>query len=157
MSEEREAYQTEEKKYKTYTSYSGADMMVIVNGDIVGEVMSILWKEDLQSGTYTGYIDSMIFEDEPLIKQALRKTNAQAGTTLHIALGNEFGQKTMIEFVDVMFVDRVGKLDVDTAHLEERYTFTANDMAFAPQDLIPSEDLSEAEFNYEPKGESDGN
>lgn len=140
-------YEVELDKRRVFTTYSGADMSVFVNGRVVGEIEQIDWKEDMLDGVYDGYIDVTIFGDECGLKAALREQEGDE-TIFELHFMSEHGQSTIIEFVDITFVERKGVFSTDMTALMERYKFLASDMVFKPQNLIAFDPMDEAEGEH---------
>lgn len=147
MSEEAIEYEVEVDKGRVYTTYTGADFAVFVNGRVIGEALFLDWKEDMLSGSYDGYIDTVFFEGECSLKESLRYQEGDE-TILEVHLHNEFGQHTIIQFAEVEFVERKGIFSPDVETLTQRYKFLANDMIFNPQNLVSFDPTVEQEGEH---------
>jgi len=112
---------------RTVTTFSGADALVVLNGNIIGEVQNIVWNEDFQSGDdprVSGYVDVVMFETDGF-KNALVE-NLQ-DTKLCVVFSNEYGQQAWTQFIDPVFSDMDTEISVDMILQMARYNFTAED------------------------------
>lgn len=127
---------TEPPYMRTFSSFCGADMTVLCNGIIIGEVQNIEYKETLGFITgeppIKGFVDVVIFNDEPSIRSAIKhgKVIGTKEKTLRIYAADEFGNRMLVDFVDVEFTERVGSVSIDTVIPVEKYHFTAQDIVF---------------------------
>lgn len=131
---------------QSFITFSGADIMMIINGAIIGEAQSIHYEENLEFSmgpAIKGYVEIVVFDNEPGIRKALRtRPDPAEYPSLAMAAANEFGQKMIMAFKDVRFTTRTGKMDVDTVLLHERYHFEASDIVY----------LNDFEITHTPDG-----
>lgn len=107
----------------TVTSFSGADLIIEIDGQAIGEAQSISFTESFSEGSLiSGHIITTVFDrDTPAYDVARRR----APVTIRLRQANEFGQRAERVLENVMFTDRVGGVSVDDVFEAERYNFTA--------------------------------
>jgi len=113
------------------TSYSGADIMLLLNGRIIGEAQVIQYKENLTAEdkpSFEGHIEVVVLNREPAIREAIRQTEGEHSIVLLFA--NEYGDKMSIRFEELNFTERQGSFSVDDVIPTEKYFFECNDMVF---------------------------
>ncbi|RHW32006.1 hypothetical protein [Oceanobacillus profundus] len=110
---------------RTYIAFCGADLMVTINGEIVGELQELNWEEDFfASDEYTinGEALFVTFEYElDLYKLAKEKREFN----ICIAYAAEYGKKMYYRIYDCLLTKRAGKHAVDDIVINEKYYFKA--------------------------------
>lgn len=127
-----ELRKSEEPYTRTFTSFSGADMIPILDGSVIGELSSITWEKNVESYMHgggnsfgsdkvRGTMTATIFTKNPLQQFEGKKFDMLCYYT------NEFGQ-SMLEFVKgVHLVKTMGGMSVDTIASEIHYEYAAED------------------------------
>lgn len=126
---------TEEPGVFRITSYSGADIMLLLNGRIIGEAQAIHYKENLTAtdkAPFEGHVEVAIFNQEPPIRQAIRESGDEQSIVLLFA--NEYGDKMSIRFEGLRFTERLGSFSIDEVVSTEKYFFECDDMVFDIRD-----------------------
>lgn len=121
---------SEETYMKSYTSFSGADMVPTLNGQVIGEVYEVKFEENLVNPEdiwypITGYVDVCIFD-----KDTFRQTLLPVNNEFVLSAANEYGQSMMIDFNSIIFLKREGGIAVDNAMMMERYSFKAKEVLY---------------------------
>lgn len=118
---------------KTYTSFSGADIMYVCNRKIVGEVQQIFWKIHYPQSFFErtdkplhGRIITTVYNGETGFEKAVRSGSGR----LEIAkiFQNEYGQRALELFVEPQLLERSGGTCVDMTMVEDEYLFVAKDI-----------------------------
>lgn len=128
----REAFHmSEQRGLRTYTSYSGADIMTFFNGSIIGEVQAIHYEENLNATDdppFDGYIEVAVFNSEPEIRRLIQK--GIGNQDLKLLFANEHGDKMSVRFDNLVFTKRIGGFSIDNIVSTERYCFHCDDVIF---------------------------
>lgn len=129
------------QQLQTYTSFSGADIVVKLNGHFLGEVYELHYMERLkaerdESGNLLpnveGKLDSYIFSTVPQIRRALQEVprGMLFSDQLEVLLMNEFGNKVRMSFTNAQFTYAKAKFSVDDVIIGERFHFVADAIEF---------------------------
>jgi hypothetical protein len=152
--------ETSPRYVKTLTAFSGMDTHVEVNNMAVGEVQEIRYTENLKNAIFfaerdqeapiVGEVDVVLFNEEPTLKQAIRK-RVGFHDSFKLIWCNEFGVKMTATFVDAVFTKRQAKLSVDDVVMKETYTFEAKDIKYDVEltTPIPAEPIQNAKLTIE--------
>jgi ribosomal protein L7/L12 len=143
MSEVQRPYTT------TFTSFSGADMVVSLDGKIIGELTEVRWEKQLgvySAGEVSGFIKAAAFDRDPLADFEDKEFD------ILIRFLNEFGQ-AKIEFIKgVRLKTKTGGASIDEFSQELEYTFEARDAVIIPNMLkTTKEQLGFVFENYNTK------
>ncbi|MCU5076940.1 hypothetical protein OB985_05035 [Bacillus cereus] len=148
----------EEKNTKTYATFSGNDVIAVLNGHIISETYEIKYTERFGFepdglGPVIGTIKTMIFDKSPIESYMLTRSGSNE---FILFIMNEYGQKLSIRFEDFRFTKREGCFDVDELVLGEEFYFTCNKLVFDNQTPFgPIEEEHDFKFGYTKKaGES---
>lgn len=104
---------------KTFTSFSGADIIVAMGNKIIGEVQSIEYRKDIKNKEVVGEVVCTLFDREPF--------DASTVSSITMAYLNEYGQSFYRCFDDVTFLYEYGGATIDDITSEIKYTFRAKD------------------------------
>lgn len=125
---------TPEKYIANYTtrSFTGLEAITVVNGQVIGEINEVFYKEVFGVMTaeqgepfpqrVQGYMDVIIFDREPPIRKAINGNFDE----FVILFGNEYGDKFSIQFPGFALKERTANIRPDTMMMYERYHFGAD-------------------------------
>lgn len=139
--------ENQEKYMKTFTCFSGADMVPIIDGEVIGELTAITWEKNLRDGEYgirpsdahliEGKMSAAVFEHNRLEDFEGRKFNVLCYYV------NEDGV-SMMEYIKGVKLTKVqGGISVDCLNQEVVYDYVAQDIVAVsnPTDLTHQEQL----------------
>lgn len=118
------------KGSKLIVSFCGSDVTPVLNGRAIGEIGKVsfveTFKRELDENNrplpkVKGTIEVDFFGDDPVGKHM----NTRDDEFL-LLLATEFGQKSMIRFVDFQFTKREMKVSCDDLMMRQYYYFTAS-------------------------------
>lgn len=118
---------------RTFTSFSGCDLIPVLNDTVIGEWHGYEYKEKLgvvldkdgfptKSKLFSGHMDISIFD-----KETFRDALKEEGNEFTIFMANEYGKKGVIEFSNINFLERKGGIAIDDALITEKYFFECDD------------------------------
>ncbi len=123
---DEEAHKEEDYR-STFTSYAGAEVTFIINGEATPEAFSVKWSELFtpikDRKPIQGCIDLMIYDRDSRALGAIRKQPFMA--ELKLVMVDEFGNASIREFYGVDFTHRDSVLSVDEIRSSERFYFEA--------------------------------
>lgn len=148
----------EEKNIKTYATFSGNEVIAVLNGHVIGETYEIKYTERfglVSDGLdpVIGSIKTMIFDKSPIEPYMLTRSGLRSASNEFILfIMNEYGQKLSIRFEDFRFTKREGCFDVDELVLGEEFHFTCNKLVFDNQTPFgPLDEEHDFKFGYTKK------
>ncbi|PFP65216.1 hypothetical protein COK00_11385 [Bacillus cereus] len=138
----------EEKNIKTYATFSGSDVITVLNGHVISETYEIKYTERfgfVSDGLepVIGTIKTMLFDKSPIEPYMLTRSGSNE---FILFIMNEYGQKLSIRFEGFRFTKREGCFDVDELVLGEEFHFTCNKLVFDNQ--TPFGPLEEHDFKF---------
>lgn len=128
------------KEYsKTFTSFGGSDVIAVLNNTVVGEwqgydyIETLGWVYDdngnpTHKNKFQGHMDVVVF-DRTTFRDLLKKEDNE----FTLLFGNEYGQKCVVEFKNIIFTHRKGGVSVDNITMQEKYFFTSDDIVMSPK------------------------
>lgn len=128
-----------------YTTFSGADVVLRVDGEAFGEASSIRWTESAD-GTLFGAIVFTLFDATSI--QNLRKNFLHRDEPLdyiHIEFANEYGQRMDYKIHEPEFTHSDGGISMDDIVLQDKVYFSAKYLeVIAPELERASKDEEDA-------------
>ena len=121
---------------KSFSSFSGADLVISLDGKIIGEMSALTWEEDFfpeDEYAIKGEMEFVLFDSELSVYELAQ--SKKKFTTVMTYL-NEFGQSLYYRIYDCLLTKRSGIHGIDEFIITEKYQFKAKKI----------EKLSEAEF-----------
>jgi hypothetical protein len=113
----------EPSKYtKTFTSFSGADMVIYLDNKVIGEAQEVKWEKDLTGGRtwpIKGELICTLFDREPLQLE-------DKDYEILITYLNDYGQGMVEEFSGIRFHRMRGGMSIDSICGVVTYEFTAS-------------------------------
>ncbi|MEC4620770.1 hypothetical protein VST04_21935 [Bacillus paranthracis] len=115
-----------------FTSYSGCDMIPVLNGQVLGAVSEVKYTERFvlpspdDLSPVVGTMNAIIFDREPIKPYMNRKGKNE----FIIFFMNEYEQKLSIRFEGFRFTKREGGFQPDDLVLEETYHFECDEIVF---------------------------
>jgi len=110
---------------RTFTSFSGADMVVFFNGKVVGELQAVKWNKklnDIGGGLVSGTVEAVVFDRDPM--EEFEHETLQ----ILVWLKNEWGQESFEFIKDARFTMKRSGMDIDDITSKVEYDFKANDV-----------------------------
>lgn len=116
---------------RTMTAFNGADMIVVINGQPVGEVQEIRYTEDIlpfrkadKTLPVQGHIKVVVFDKSPL------RDLLTGDDEVWLLFGNEYGSKMVIRLEAFKCVKREGKFGIDNVLFYETFFFEATKVVY---------------------------
>ncbi|MGM2632448.1 hypothetical protein [Bacillus cereus group sp. Bce040] len=122
----------EEVLTRNLSTFSGSDVIGVLNGHVLGEAFSIKYKEVFisppEDGFHrvTGKISALVFDRSPIKPYMNRKGPDE----FIVFLLNENGRYLSIRFEGFCFTERTGSFDVDDLVMEETFHFACEEIVF---------------------------
>lgn len=135
---------TKSEEYsRTFTSFSGADYIAVLNNKVIGEFQGYNFKETLgvildENGDRTskrkfiGVMQICVFDCEPVFREILKPE----GNEFTLFFGNEYGQRGVIEFENIEFTERHGGVAIDDIVMTERYIYKCDNHLMSKKDWV---------------------
>ena len=137
---------------KTFTSFSGADMIMSFDGKVIGELQAVKWEKTLDAfagGGVKGTIHCPVSDSDPILDFEGKKFD------ILIRFMNEYGQ-SKIEFIKgVRLKTKQGGASVDDCYQQSGYTFEAQDAIVIADGMKTAQENMSFIFNNYNTQESD--
>lgn len=115
---------------KTFSSFSGCDQIIMIDGKAIGEISIIFYEESLKNGKVKGYLDIYVFADSyPKVRKLLLKK--EEIKNISITYVNEYSGKMHVAIYDVEFTKITSKGSVDDVSIFHRYFFKADRLEYS--------------------------
>lgn len=113
-----------------YTMFSGADVVVNIDGQLIGEIQGVEWNRQLSNGIggnkVEGIIQTCVFDKVPLEKYIGKSFDMQ------LKFNNARGHSKVYLFEDVRLCEQSGGIGVDSTLEAVDYTFKAENFEAFP-------------------------
>lgn len=108
--------------FKTFTSFSGSDVIAFFDGEMIGEVQAVTWKKKLNSfcmDEIEGQVVAAKFDRELPFGTYGKEID------IRLLFMNEYGQSKMYLIEGVTFTEEMGGISVDSVVEDSLYQFKA--------------------------------
>lgn len=123
---------TRSREQRTFMTYSGSDILVVIDGKVRGEIAGIKWRDEFHAerDRISGTIQAIVFNELPLHEFIGRKVDIELlfrQPSIHEG-GAEEPDAKVYAFYQAELNYCEGGMNVDDITEEVEYGFTASDM-----------------------------